>query len=132
MLLNDVLVETSPRWYGIRMNLILQHGHARPRPALDRLIETRLVALAARQRIEEAVVRLADEREASPRYQASILLRVPGPDIHAAACDHTAGVAVRKALAAVEAQVAARHDRRRQHQRSRPAVRAGSRTARTW
>ena len=90
------------------MNLILQAGNTRSSVALYDLIESRLIALADRQRIEEAVVRLNDNREGSPRYQASIMIRVPGPDIHAVACDHTLRVAVQKALDAVEGQVGAR------------------------
>jgi ribosome-associated translation inhibitor RaiA len=101
------------------MNLILQPGNTRGSAALDALIESRLIALADRQRIEEAVVRLTDNRDGSPRFLASIQLRVPGPDLHAVACDHTLRVAVQKALEAVERQVAARAGRRRARRRSR-------------
>jgi ribosome-associated translation inhibitor RaiA len=111
------------------MNLILQPGNTRSSAALDKLIETRLIALANRQRLEEAVVRLTDNREGSPRYQASIQLRVPGPDLHAVACDHTLRVAVQKVLDAVEGQIAAREGRRRARRRNRlqlfSAARAG-------
>lgn len=114
------------------MNLILQPGNTRASVALDHLIESRLVALAARQRIEEAVVRLNDHPEGSPRYQASILLRVPGPDIHAVACDHTLRVAVQKAMTAVEEQVAARLARRRQRLRRQLLQTAPARSGRAW
>lgn len=101
------------------MNLQLQPGNTRASARIDRLIETRLIALAGRQRLDEAVVRLSDHREASPRYEARVYLRVPGPDIHAVACDHTLRVAVEKALAAVERQVAARRGE------TKPAAGAG-------
>lgn len=114
------------------MKLIFSHGNVRPSLALDRLIENRLLALGERQRIEEAVVRLTDEREASPRYRASILVRVPGPDLHAAACDHTPRVAVQKALAALETQIGAREGRRRARVRSRLQLSASGRTGRAW
>jgi len=114
------------------MNLILQPGNARTPVALDQLIESRLLALAARQRIEEATVRLYDDREGSPRFQASILIRVPGPDIHAVACDHTLRVAVQKVLNAIEAQVDARQRQRRQRGRSQLSHSAAARTGRTW
>lgn len=113
------------------MNLILQLNVHCP-VAIIRSIESRLIALGERQRIEDASVRLADAPEASPRYQASILIRVPGPDIHATACDHTMRVAVEKALAAVEAQVNARQDRRLQRQRSRLQLSTVARTGRGW
>jgi len=109
------------------MKLLLHHGNVRPRPSIERFIERRLLELSGRQRIEEAIVRLEDEREASPRFRASVLLRVPGPDIHAAASDHTVRVAVEKALAAAEAQVAARQGRRIQRRRRQPLLAAGGR-----
>jgi ribosome-associated translation inhibitor RaiA len=114
------------------MNLILQAGNTRSSVALYDLIESRLIALADRQRIEEAVVRLNDNREGSPRYQASIMIRVPGPDIHAVACDHTLRVAVQKALDAVEGQVGARHGRRQAQRRSRLQHSSATRTGRSW
>lgn len=114
------------------MNLILRPGNTRSSVALDYLIESRLIALADRQRIEEAVVRLNDHRDGSPRYQASVMIRVPGPDIHAVACDHTLRVAVQKALDSVEAQVAARQARRQTQGRSRLQLSTAPRTARNW
>jgi ribosome-associated translation inhibitor RaiA len=114
------------------MKLLLQPGNTRSSATLDFLIESRLIALADRQRIEEAVVRLTDNREGSPRYQASIQLRVPGPDLHAVACDHTLRVAVQKALDSVEGQIAAREGRRRARRRSRLQLSGAARTARGW
>lgn len=110
------------------MNLILQPGNTRSSAALDHLIETRLIALANRQRLEEAIVRLTDNREGSPRFLASIQLRVPGPDLHAVACDHTLRVAVQKALDAIEGQIAAREGRRRARRRSQFQLSGAART----
>ncbi|MDP3069888.1 MAG: HPF/RaiA family ribosome-associated protein [Opitutaceae bacterium] len=107
------------------MKLLLQHGSVRPRSSIERLIEKRLFALAARQRLEEAVVRLHDEREASPRFQASVYLRVAGPDIHSTGSDHTLRGAVEKALAAAETQVASRQGRRVARRRREPLMAAG-------
>lgn len=114
------------------MHLILQPGNTRSSAGLDHLIESRLIALAERQRIAEAVVRLSDHREGSPRYQASILIRVPGPDIHAVACDHTLRGAVQKTLDAVEGQVAARQARSHARRRSRLQLPRAARTGRGW
>ena len=114
------------------MNLILQPGNVHCPIAIVRLIESRLHTLGERQRIEESTVRLTDAPEASPRYQASILIRVPGPDIHATASDHTVRVAVEKALAAVEAQVDARKGRRQRRQRSQLQLSTVARTGRAW
>lgn len=109
------------------MKLLLHHGNVRPLPSIERLVERRLLALSRRQRLEEAVVRLGDEREASPRFHASVQLRIPGPDIHAAAADHTVRVAVEKALAAAESQVAARQGRRVARRRREPLLASGGR-----
>ncbi|MBL9201851.1 MAG: HPF/RaiA family ribosome-associated protein [Opitutaceae bacterium] len=102
------------------MKLLLQHGSVRPRPSIERLVERRLLALAARQRLEEAVVRLHDERESTPRFHASVFLRVPGPDVHAAGSDRTVRLAVEKALDAAEAQIASRQGRRVARRRREP------------
>ncbi len=109
------------------MKLLFHHGNVRPRPALERLVERRLAALAARQQLEEAVVRLSEEREASPRFRATVLLRIPGPDIHATAIDHTVQVAVEKALAAAETQVASRRGRHVARRRRQPLLAPGGR-----
>lgn len=114
------------------MNLILQPGNTRSSVALDALIESRLIVLSDRQRIEEAVVRLNDHREGSPRYQASILIRVPGPDIHAVACEHTLRMAVQQALDAVAGQMEARQGRRRARRRSRLQLSSAARIGRGW
>jgi hypothetical protein len=57
---------------------------------------------------------------------------VPGPDIHAVACDHTLRVAVQKALDAVEGQVAVRQGRRQARRRSRLQLSSATRTGRGW
>ena len=114
------------------MSLILQHGSVHRPVASVRLVESRLLSLGGHQGIEEAIVRLTDAPEAGPRFQASILIRVPGPDIPATACDHTVRVAVEKVLAADEARVNTRQDRRKQRQRSHLPPSTGARTGRAW
>lgn len=114
------------------MNLILQPNNVRNTVIADRLVEDRLLNLVTRQPIEEAVIRYHEEPEASPRYTASVHLRIAGPDIHASACDHTLRVAVEKALSEVERQVADRQERRRLKRRSQLQQPATARTGRAW
>lgn len=114
------------------MNLILQYNNVRSTATIDRLIEDRLLSLATRQPIEEAVVRFREEPEASPRYSASVYLRIAGPDIHTSECDHTLRVAVEKALATIERQVADRQERRRLRRSSRLQMPVTVRTGRAW
>lgn len=114
------------------MNLIIYHRQVHCPGSVPALVERRLGALARTHRIEQAEVRLHDEPEASPRFQASVYLRVPGPDIHATGCDHTVAVAVEKALRAVESQLAARAVRRLQRQRGPLHLSPVVRTGRAW
>lgn len=114
------------------MKLTLQPNNARTTAALKLVIETRLLALSDHQLIEEAIVKLSDEAEASPRFQASILIRIAGPDIRATTCDHTLRVAVEKAIAAVENQVFTRQARRRSRRNSQLQQPATPRTGRAW
>lgn len=114
------------------MNIVLLSRQARYPYTVARLLEERLLALVERCRAEEAVVRLTDEREASPRYQVAIFVRLPGPDLHATGCDHTVGVAVRKALRLLEAQLAGRASRRLQRRRSNFRLSSAARTAHAW
>lgn len=114
------------------MNIVLQSRHARYPNLIARLLEERLLALAERCRAEEAVVRLTDERETSPRYRVAIFLRLPGPDLHATGCDHTVGVAARKALHVLEGQLVARARRREQRRRSNLQHSSAARTGHAW
>ncbi len=114
------------------MNIILQARHSRYPLSVSTLLEESLLALGERCRAEEAIVRLTDEREASPRYQVVISVRLPGPDLHASGCDHTVAVAARKALRVLETQIEARAGRREQRRRSNLQVPATARTGRSW
>ena len=71
-------------------------------------------------------MRLHDERESSPRFRATVFLRVPGPDVHASAADRNVRDAVAKALDAAEAQIATRQGRRRTHRPGGPLLAAGA------
>jgi ribosome-associated translation inhibitor RaiA len=114
------------------MNLVLQSRHARYPDAIALLLEEELLALAERCRAEEAIVCLTQHPDASPRYQVTIFVRLPGPDLHATGCDHTVAVAVRKALRQLEAQLVVRSSRRQQRQRSNLQQSSASRTGRVW
>lgn len=114
------------------MNIILQARHTRYPHSVSTLLEESLLALGERCRAEEAMVRLTDAREASPRFEVVISLRLPGPDLHVSGCDHTIAVAARKALRALEAQLESRAGRREQRRRSNLQVPATARTGRSW
>ena len=48
--------------------------------------------------VTAAEVVLEHERNGAPAFRAQVLLAVPGPDIHAAACDHTLEAVWRKVV----------------------------------
>ena len=63
---------------------------------LDLLIEQSLNALRRLIPISNARVVLEQQRDTSPAYRVFAHLAVPGPDVHAAASDHTLLAAWRK------------------------------------
>ncbi len=65
--------------------------------------------------ISSAQVVLEHEREATPAFCASVDLAVPGPDVHAAARDHTLQAAMLKVVRRLEEQIEER--KTRQHLR---------------
>jgi ribosome-associated translation inhibitor RaiA len=67
--------------------------------------------------IARAAVVLERQRDSTPRYQALVLLAVPGPDIHAAARDHTWPAAWSKVTARLREQI--QHRRNRQQARQK-------------
>lgn len=94
------------------MHLVIRPTTLRcPRPVLDR-VQRRLATLARSQRIEEATLRVSEESERSPRFTATLALRVPGPDVHAEGRDHTPGTAVQRALTSIERQLLGRKQKR--------------------
>lgn len=60
-----------------------------------------------------ATVALERRWEASPPFSAWVELAVPGPDIHAAARDHTLEAVLRKVVCRLAAQIEDRNRRRR-------------------
>jgi ribosome-associated translation inhibitor RaiA len=73
--------------------------------------------------ISTALVVLEHQPNASPPFSASVEMAVPGPDIHAAARDHTLKAAVLKVVRRLEEQVEARKHhqelRLKRHEQSR-------------
>ena len=78
------------------MNLRVQARGMRKNGGLDLLIEQSLNALRRLIPISTARVVLEQQRDTSPVYRVFAHLAVPGPDVHAAASDHTLLAAWRK------------------------------------
>jgi CBS-domain-containing membrane protein len=61
--------------------------------------------------VASAHVALQRQREVTPPFQAVAMLAVPGPDIHAAARDHTWPAAWRKVVTPLREQMEERRSR---------------------
>jgi ribosome-associated translation inhibitor RaiA len=92
----------------------------------ERLFEQRLKQLDQIILISTALVVLEHQPNASPPFSASVEMAVPGPDIHAAARDHTLEAVVLKVVRRLEDQVGARkshqelRSKRWEHSRAGP------------
>jgi len=96
------------------MRINVQHLNLRSLDPVDSWVERQILALGQTRQIDEANVRLVHQRQTSPAYEVSVHLVTPGPDVFAAARDHTLRAAVTKALAQLRAKISARTEKRLQ------------------
>jgi hypothetical protein len=94
------------------MKLTIQHFGVPSTDALDSQVEERLLALAPRLRIDEAIVTLAHRREYSPPFRARIFIETPGPDLFVEAAGHTVDGTFTQAMTELGRKLATR-DRNR-------------------
>jgi ribosome-associated translation inhibitor RaiA len=76
----------------------------------------RLIAVASTH------VALERQRDVTPPYQAAVMLAVPGPDIHAAARDHTWLAAWRKVVTRLREQIEERRNQQTARKKSQPHI----------
>ncbi len=95
------------------MNLQFRTRGLNVNASLRGLLEEGLHELEALTTITSAEVVLEHQRSASPAFQAVVHLAVPGPDIHAAARDHTLEAAWLKVLERLRRQL---EERKRRHE----------------
>lgn len=94
------------------MKLTIRNRNLPSVRTLDALIETRLLALVERVRIDEASVVVEHCREASPPFRVEIHLAVPGPDLRAERIDATPLQAFTRALDDIELRLRERAQNR--------------------
>jgi ribosome-associated translation inhibitor RaiA len=92
------------------MNIQYQMRGLNPR-AVERPMDLKLEHLDQLISISSAQVLLEHQQNATPAFSASVDLAVPGPDIHAAARDHTLEAAVIKVAQRLEDQIKSRKSR---------------------
>jgi len=94
-----------------------------PHAMTERPLEQHLEHLDGLIPIRLAQVVLEHQRNATPAFCASVDLAVPGPDIHAAARDHTLAAAMLKVAQRLEEQFVARKDRQQRRLKGRKQCR---------
>lgn len=97
-----------------------------PRAVADRPMDEHIERLDRLLPISSAEVVLEYQRNAAPAFSVSADLAVPGPDIHAAARDHTLEAAVLKVVRRLEEQIEARKNRQQLRLKGRETHRAVS------
>jgi nucleotide-binding universal stress UspA family protein/ribosome-associated translation inhibitor RaiA len=95
-----------------------------PRVVTDRPLDPHLERLDRLIAIDSAQVMLEHQPNAAPAFCASVDLAVPGPDIHAAARDHTLEAAVLKVARRLEDQIESRKNRQQLRLKRRENSRA--------
>ena len=89
---------------------------------LRRQVEADLQTLSRLLAVASAQVGLQHEHEVTPAYQAVAMLAVSGPDIHAAARDHTWPAAWQKVVARLREQIEQRRSRQTARQKGQPHI----------
>ena len=82
-------------------------------------IEKQLARLQELAPITAAHVLLGKYQDRNPPFCAAVHLEVPGPDIHAAASDHTLAAAFQKVREELRQQIMLRHAHRQQQRKTR-------------
>lgn len=98
----------------IQYQVLGMNSHA----ARNRPLDRHLRHLNDLIRISSAMVRLEHHRDTTPAFCALVHLAVPGPDVHAAARDHTLDAVILKVVRRLEEQIESRKNRR-QHRLKR-------------
>jgi ribosome-associated translation inhibitor RaiA len=104
------------------MKLTLQYNNIRSSGSFEALIESLLTALQPTLKIDEAIVRFEQSREASPAYRASVHLVTPGPDVIAEGRDHTLLAAINKVIASLKDKIGHRALKRLKRIRGNPLI----------
>lgn len=92
-------------------------GIDRPR-SCRAVAETHLRRLDGLANISLANAIVERSEQLNPPYRVGVVLAVPGPDIHAAARDHTLLAAIHKVVAHLKRQILARKSRRTSRQKT--------------
>lgn len=100
------------------MKLTLQHKNVRSTNTLDSWIEEQIISLQPALQIDEAVISLTHDNDASPAFHVKAHLITPGPDVFAEGCDHTLQAAFLKLMESLSGKIGNRATNREKRQRN--------------
>lgn len=104
------------------MTLQFQIRELKDDDGMRRQLEADLEDLNRLMPVASAHIALERQRDSTPPYQAVVMLAVPGPDIHAAARDHTWLAAWRKVVTRLREQIEERRNQQTARKKSQPRV----------
>jgi ribosome-associated translation inhibitor RaiA len=105
------------------MKLELQHKNVPSTNTLDTWVEEQISSLQPSLKIDEAVISLICDTEASPAFHVKAHLVTPGPDVFAEGRDHTLQAAFRKLMESLRDKISHRATNREKRQRDQGITR---------
>ena len=94
------------------MKIFIKHLHHAPSRSFIELLEGEITALSTEMQIDEAHAIVERRLQGSPPFHVAFHLVTPGPDITAAAADHTLRAALLKAVGLLREKIHHRHSKR--------------------
>jgi ribosome-associated translation inhibitor RaiA len=106
------------------MKLTLEHQNVRSTDTLDSWVEEQIITLRHVLQIDEAVISLSNDNDASPAFHVRAHLITPGPDVFAEGCDHTLQAAFLKLMEILRAKISDRSTNREKRQQNQGSSRS--------
>jgi ribosome-associated translation inhibitor RaiA len=106
------------------MKLTLQHQNVRSTDTLDSWVEEQIITLQPALQIDDAVISLSHDNDASPAFHVGAHLITPGPDVFAEGCDHTLQAAFIKLMESLRGKISDRSTNREKRQRNQGSPRS--------
>jgi ribosome-associated translation inhibitor RaiA len=94
------------------MKLVVRHSGISFTKGLDSIVRREIGALEPLRQIDQAMVHLTRDDEASPPFRVNVHLFTPGPDVFAEARDHTLAAALSKVMKQLAHEIKARAGKR--------------------
>lgn len=108
------------------MKLTLEHKNVHSTNALDAWVEEQIITLQPALQIDEAIISLTHDSDASPAFHVKAHLITPGPDVFAEGCDHTLQAAFLKLMESLRGKISGRSTMTQKRRKERNGAVRGS------